>query len=195
MTSANGARAILAAVERADMDLRTTRWAAIGTATSASLERAGLVVEFVPSEANSLAMATELPVRDGDRVLVVRGDLAGPDLARRLEERGAVVDDAVAYRTAEAPASSRTLLRTALGESAIDAVVFTSGSTIRGLRSLAAADDVVVTASQPSASAPRPPMRRRRPGFTLLAVASSHDADALARTTADALHLQPQETS
>ena len=37
-------------------------------------------------------------------------------------------------------------------------------------------------------------MRRRGSGFTLLAVASSHDADALARTTADALHLQPQET-
>ncbi len=195
VTSANGARAILAAVERADMDLRTTRWAAIGTATSASLERAGLVVEFVPSEANSLAMATELPVRDGDRVLVVRGDLAGPDLARRLEDRGAVVDDAVAYRTAEAPASSRTLLRTALGESAIDAVVFTSGSTIRGLRSLAAADDVVVTDIPAVCIGPETADEATRLGFTLLAVASSHDAGILARTTADALHLQPQETS
>jgi uroporphyrinogen-III synthase len=151
------------------------------------------VVDFVPSEANSLAMATELPVRDGDRILVVRGDLAGPDLARHLEDRGAVVDDAVAYRTAEAPASSRNLLRAALGESAIDAVVFTSGSTIRGLRSLAAADDVVITHIPAVCIGPETADEATRLGFTLLAVASSQDADALARTTADALHLQPQE--
>jgi hypothetical protein len=77
-------------------------------------------------------VVSELPIRDGDNVLVVRGDLAGPDLADGLQHRGAVVDDVVAYRTLEAPPSSRSLLREAMAGHAFDAVLFTSGSTVRG---------------------------------------------------------------
>ena len=56
-----------------------------------------------------------------------------------------MVDDVVAYRTLEAPATSRSLLRQAMAERAFDAVVFTSGSTVRGLGSLAASDGLDVT--------------------------------------------------
>ena len=65
---------------------------------------------------------------------------------------------------------------------AFDAVVFTSGSTVRGLRRLAAAGRPRRHARSPrSASARRRPKRRARPASGSSPVAASQDADALAR--------------
>ncbi|MEX1168528.1 MAG: hydroxymethylbilane synthase [Chloroflexota bacterium] len=193
VTSANGAQAILGAAERVRAELGSPRWGAIGPATSAILDQEGIGVDFVPSRSHGSAMAAELPIREGDRVLVIRGDLAGSDLAERLRTRGAEVDDVVAYRTLEAPPSSRSLLRQAMAEGAFDAVVFTSGSTIRGLRSLAAAVALDITAIPAVCIGPETADEAARAGFRLLAVASSQDANTLARTTASALTPQPQE--
>lgn len=193
VTSANGARVILKAAERIPTRPGSPRWGAIGSATSAILEQEGIGVDFRPSRSDGLAMATELPIREGDRVLVIRGDLAGSDLAERLRSRGAEVDDVVAYRTREAPSSSRSLLRRAMAEGAFDAVLFTSGSTIRGLRSLATADALDVTAIPAICIGPETADEAARAGFRVIAVASSQDANTLANTTAAALTLQPQE--
>lgn len=193
VTSANGARAILKAVGRVRTDLGSPRWAAIGTATRGTLEHEGIGVDFAPSKATGLAMATELPLRVGDRVLVLRGDLAGPALAERLRSRGAEVDDVVAYTTIEAPVASRSLLRQALAGGSFDAVVFTSGSTIRGLRSLAEPDALDAMAVPAVCIGPETAAEARHAGFEVIAVASSQDATALAAATANALTLQPQE--
>lgn len=193
VTSPNGARSILKAAERVLTELGGPRWGAIGTATRATLEREGIEVEFAPSRANGLAMATEVPLEAGDRVLVVRGDLAGPDLAERLRSRGAEVDDVVGYRTLEAPATSRSLLRQAIDEGPFDAVVFTSGSTVRGLRSLAGSDGVDVMAIPAVCIGPETAAEARDAGFQVIAVAESQDAASLATTTASALTPQSRE--
>ena len=192
ITSANGARAIIAAAERASIELGGPRWAAIGASSGAILDGAGIEVDFVASRSSGETLAAELPIDHGDEVLVIRGDLAGPDLAGRLRGRDAVVDDVVAYRTLEAPATSRSLLRQAMAERAFDAVVFTSGSTVRGLGSLAASDGLDVTSIPAICIGPETAEAATRAGFRLLSVASSQDADALARTTASAL-MPPQE--
>jgi uroporphyrinogen-III synthase len=193
VTSPNGARAILEAAERVRTELGSPRWGAIGPATGAILEREGIEVDFSPTRSDGLAMATELPLREGDRVLVLRGDLASPDLAERLRSRGAEVDDVVAYRTIEAPSTSRPLLRNAIAEGPLDAVVFTSGSTIRGLRSLAESEGLDVTAISAVCIGPETANEAIGAGFEVIAVASSPDASALAATTASALRLYPQE--
>jgi hydroxymethylbilane synthase len=193
VTSANGARAILMAAERIRTELGSVRWGAVGNATSAILEQEGIEVDFRPSHGSGLTMAMELPIREDDRVLVVRGDLAGSDLADRLRSRGAEVDDVVAYRTLESPPSSRSLLRQAMAEGPFDAVVFTSGSTIRGLRSLAESDGLDVTSIPAVCIGPETANEAIGAGFRVIAVAPSQDASALAGTTASALTIQPQE--
>jgi hydroxymethylbilane synthase len=193
VTSPNGARAILKAAERVLTELGSPRWGAIGTVTRATLEREGIEVDFAPSRATGLAMANEVPLRTGDRVLVIRGDLAGPGLAERLRSRGAEVDDVVGYRTLEAPESSRSLLRQAIDEGPFDAVVFTSGSTVRGLRSLAESDGVDVTPIPAVCIGPETAAEARDAGFQVIAVAPSQDAASLAATTVSALTPQPQE--
>jgi uroporphyrinogen-III synthase len=194
ITSANGGRAILKAAERILTELGAPSWAAIGPATRSVLEHEGIEVALQPSHSSGPAMAIELPVVAGERILVVRGDLADEELAAALRARGAEVDDVVAYRTREAPVSSRPLLRRAVADGPIDAVVFTSGSTVRGLVALASAESLDVTSIPSVCIGPETAADARRAGFPVLAVSVTPEAAALATTTAAALAAQPKET-
>jgi hydroxymethylbilane synthase len=195
VTSANGARAILTAAERVRTELAAPDWAAIATATSQVLEREGIEVRFRPSQGTSVALAVELPVAPGDRVLIVRGDLAGGHLAATLRSRGAEVDDVIAYRTHEAPEVSRGLLRAAAADGPIAAAVFTSGSTVRGLVLLGTAESIDVRALPAVCIGPGTAAEARTAGFRVVAVSPTPDSAALAAATAGALARQPSEIS
>jgi hydroxymethylbilane synthase len=134
-TSPNGVRAALSALARVRIDPATLRWAVIGAASAAVVRERG-TNPFVPSRATGEALAAELPLVRNDRVLLARSDLADPRLVAKIAARGAAVSDVVAYRTVEAPESSRQLLAAALAEP-IDALAFASGSAVRGLLALA----------------------------------------------------------
>ena len=204
ITSANGARAMLEAAGRVGTGFGASAWAAIGFATRRVLESAGINVVFQPSQGNSRTMASELPVAEGDRVLVVRGDLADEGLPVILRARGAEVDDIVGYRTREAPDASRRNLRAAMAAGPIAAVVFTSGSTVRGLVSLGRAESIDVRDVPAVCIGPETADEARAAGFRILAVSPSPDPAAIAATTANALtataandtaaSLQPKET-
>jgi hydroxymethylbilane synthase len=194
ISSTNGARAILKAAERVFTPFEASRFAAIGSRTRLVLEREGIDVEFQPSRSTAAAMAAELPVSPGDRVLTIRGDLADGDLAVALRARGAEVDDVIAYRTREAPDSSRGLLRTATEDGPIAAAVFTSGSTVRGLSSLGAAESVDVRSIPALCIGPETADEARSAGFRILAVSPTPDPAALAAVAATALARQPEET-
>jgi hydroxymethylbilane synthase len=194
ITSANGAGAIVQAARRVSSELGAPSWAAIGPATRRVLEHAGIEVDLLPSQSSGSAMAVELPVVSGGRVLVVRGDLAGDELAVALRARGAEVDDVVAYRTREAPESSGPLLRQALVDGPIAAVVLTSGSTVRGLGALGQAESIDIHSFPCVCIGPETADEARAAGFRILAVSPSPDSAALAAATARALAIQPQET-
>ncbi len=194
VTSTNGARAFLKAAERVFTPFEASRFAVIGEATRRALEREGVDVDFLPSQATAAAVAAELPVTPGNRMLVIRGDLAGSELGGTLRGRGAEVDDVVAYRTREAPESSRALLRTAVAGGPIAAVLFTSGSTVRGLLSLGHEESIDVRSLPAMCIGPETAAEARAAGFRILAVSATPDAGALAEATADALALQLQET-
>jgi uroporphyrinogen-III synthase len=195
ITSANGARAILKAAERILTELGAPSWAAIGPATRRVLEHEGIEVALQPSRSAVIPLANELPVVNGDRVLIVRGDLADVELAVALRARGAEVDDVVAYRTREAPDASRVLLRRALSEGPIAAVAFTSGSTVRGLVKLGRDESIDVLSIPSVCIGPETADEARAAGFQVLAVSPVPDSIALAAATARALALQPQEIS
>ena len=196
-TSANGALAILEAAKRTRAHVDAPSWAAIGPATRRVLEQAGLEVEYQPSHATGIAMAVELPIEAGNRILVVRGDLAGDELAAALRARGAEVDDVIAYRTREAPESSGQLLRRAARDGPIAAAMFTSGSTVRGLVALGQAESIDVRSFPSICIGPETADEARLAGFRILAISPTPDPFALAAVTAAALGraLEPQETS
>lgn len=193
ITSPNGARAVLRAAERVFTPLGAPRWAAIGQATAEVLEREGIEIAFRPSRAAAEAMAAELPIQPGDAVGVFRGDLAGDGLRRQLERRGAAVTDVVAYRTIEAPRASRDLLRDAVLDARSAAVLFASGSAVRGLLALARHEAIEVTSIPAVCIGPQTADEAVRLGFEVVTTAPTPDVHALAATTVAAIS-QPVET-
>jgi uroporphyrinogen-III synthase len=194
VTSPNGARAILTAAERLFTSLRPPNWAAIGAGTAEILEREDVQVSFLPSRAEARALADELPIHRGEAVLLLRGDLAGDDLPRRLEDRGAVVDEVIAYRTIEGPSASGRILDDALAAGRPDAVVFASGSAVRGLVAVADAIGRDVRSIPAICIGPDTCREATRHGFHVLATSTAPDAATIAATAAAAL-AHPVETA
>jgi hydroxymethylbilane synthase len=187
VTSPNGARAMLGAAERVQARTTGPRWAAIGRATRDVLEHAGIEVAFQPGRGRSTSIGLEMPIVRGDRVLLARGNLADGDLTLALLARGAEVDEVIAYRTSEAPEESRALLRSAMAAGPIDAVLFTSGSTVRGLVALARSVSLDVTSIPSVCIGPETAAAALAAGFAVIEVSDSPDANALAFAAAGVL--------
>lgn len=127
-TSSNAVRALVA--ERGEMIWpASVRVAAVGNATAKALADARIPVHFQPSSAVAEALARELPIAPRDHVLWPHGNLAKPELADALTARGGVVDAVIAYRTV----ADVGLLGVvdALRDGRVDAITFTSASTVR----------------------------------------------------------------
>ena len=186
VTSTNGALTVLSAAERVFTPFEATRWAAIGSATREVLEREGVDVAFQPSVSTAAGLASELPVVPGDRVLLVRGNLADDRAPTILARRGAAVKEVLGYTTIEAPASSVGLLAKAL-ESPLQMVLFTSGSTARGLVGLAELEAIDVRALPAVCIGRETATEAARLGFDVIAVAGSPDTQTLADTAARAV--------
>jgi uroporphyrinogen III methyltransferase/synthase len=73
-------------------------------------------------------------------VLLARADAADTVLPQKLREMGAEVDDVVAYRTLTGPEASRRSLHEALADRDVEAIMFASGSAVRGIVELAGND-------------------------------------------------------
>ena len=137
-TSANGVEAFFRRLALAGLDSRAL--AAIGPATAEELASHGVAADFVPGEYRAEAVADvliEAGLARGDWVLVPRALEAREVLPRMLRARGARVDVAPVYRTVPPPRASvePALSRMAAGE--VDAVTFTSSSTVRNFARLA----------------------------------------------------------
>ncbi|MFN2384563.1 MAG: uroporphyrinogen-III synthase [Gemmatimonadota bacterium] len=136
VTSANGADGVVARARALGVPVPgRPRWAAVGPRTQRTLERAGIGVAFVPPEQTGAAIAAGLGDLSGRQVLLPRAAGAGSDLPAALAARGAVIEAVLAYETLEGPDASRAPLAAALA-GGVEAIVFTSGSTVRGFARL-----------------------------------------------------------
>ncbi len=134
-TSVNGVRAFaerLAATGHTWADRGLTRVAAIGPATAQALTDAGVTVDLTPDEYVAEGILEGLGMVAGQRLLLARADIARRSLAEGLRLRGAEVDEVTAYRTIAEPVAPD-LLRHVLVNDRVDAITFTSSSTVRGL--------------------------------------------------------------
>jgi uroporphyrinogen III methyltransferase/synthase len=190
VTSANGVPPIVEALAEVPL-ADSVRVAAVGPATAAALDRSGIRVDTMPSDYLTVAIADVLGDVRGARILLARADSASADLHDALIERGAAVTEVTAYRTVEGPLSSRGALRDAL-ERGLDAVLFTSGSTVRGLLELMPAGLLGrVTCLPAICIGPVTSKAARRAGFAVVAEAAEHTAGGLARATA--AYFAPEE--
>jgi len=158
------------------------RWAAVGQATAGALRARGVEADLVPQESSGAALASALPDAAGARVLLVRASAADPDLPDGLRKRGASVTEITAYETVEGPAESAAPLRQALASPDLAAVVFASGSAVRGFIKLGGGSSLpAVTIG------PRTTTAARAAGFTVVAEAAAPDVGQLASAVERAL--------
>jgi uroporphyrinogen-III synthase len=113
----------------------TTSVAAIGTATAAALTERGVPPALVPDEFVGEALAAALVTHAGGtmrgaRILIPSAEEARDAVPAGLRAHGAVVDIVPVYRTVTAT-TDVSGLTTALAAGRIDAVTFTSSSTVR----------------------------------------------------------------
>jgi uroporphyrinogen-III synthase len=116
------------------------RVAAVGAGTAAALVPWGVAAEVVPETFTTEALGEAFPEGSG-RVLLARADIAPEGLEASLAGKGWTTERVVAYRTQLAD-SMPGEARAALLQGRIDAVTFTSASTVRGFLRAAGGDGV-----------------------------------------------------
>ena len=176
VASVNAVRALLDAARRADVFLAraAVRWAAVGPATTAALEAAGLRVDLSPDgpETATGLVAAFGPVTPG-RVLLPQGDLAGPGLADGLRAHGFDVHEVLAYRTV--PVAFPPAVLDAWSAGRIEAVVLAAPSGARQVAAQLRPHPGVagVAIGEPTAAA------ARAAGLRVDAIAAHATSDAL----------------
>ncbi|MHB8519642.1 MAG: uroporphyrinogen-III C-methyltransferase [Limisphaerales bacterium] len=134
-TSVNGVTAFFDHFFKKFQDLRDiggVRLAAVGPGTAAQLRALHLQVDLVPEESTAVQVAKAFAAfgsMENLRVLLMRAEVANPELPKLLEEMGAIVDDVACYQTVP-ETEDVTGAAAKLTEKGADWITFTSGSTV-----------------------------------------------------------------
>ncbi len=132
--SAPAVHAFCDRLAQAGKDARTlaaARIAAVGPATAAALAARGLIADFQPQAATGAGLGLELPGEVGENnILVPRAKEGDDGLIEALTARGAAVDAVGAYENVLDGAGADEV-RERLQTGTIDAVTFTSSSTVK----------------------------------------------------------------
>jgi uroporphyrinogen III methyltransferase/synthase len=129
-------------------ELKGVRICTIGPSTASRVARYGIRVDLTPAEFRAEAVVEALKATGGiagKRFLLPRADIARDLLADALREAGAFVLDVAAYRTTPARADREggpDIYRMLLDRQ-IDAVTFTSASTVRNFVAMLGLDQAV----------------------------------------------------
>ena len=111
--------------------------AAIGPATARALQTLGVQVDFVPREYVAERILDGLGSLVGKRILLPRAEIARPALADALLASGALLDEIPVYHTLQPAPDAAGLAALRQG---VDAITFTSSSTVRNFVTLAGAE-------------------------------------------------------
>ncbi len=131
-TSVNGVAAVasrLAVLGKDKSALCSRKLAVIGPATREALMDLGCQPDFMPDSYVAESIVEQIGDISGCRVLLPRADIARKALGAGLREKGALVDEVDAYRTVTG--SGITTLSDLLRQDGVEAVTFTSSSTVR----------------------------------------------------------------
>jgi uroporphyrinogen III methyltransferase/synthase len=134
-TSPNGVTMFFDAFFKAFEDLRDiggVRIAAVGPATAEKLRELHLKVDLMPEEYVTAKIAKALNKFESIenlKILLLRAEVANPDLPKELEALGAIVDDIACYKTVPETADVNEAAARLL-ETGADWITFTSSSTV-----------------------------------------------------------------
>jgi uroporphyrinogen III methyltransferase/synthase len=139
--SANGVDVFFEIFDKLYDDAREiggAKFAAVGAATAQRLKERHYHVDLVAENFHAASLAEAFRKQtdvENVKILVVRPEETSGELAAALSKMGAIVDQAIAYRTVPEP-EDRTRARERLVSEGADLVVFTSSSTVKNFFAL-----------------------------------------------------------
>jgi len=179
-TSRAGVEALAGALARAGrrLDDVPCRLAAVGEGTARALASFGGKADLVPSTFTTSALGRAMP-RGAGRVLLARADIAPEGLEESLLRKGWTPVRVDAYRTRRASRLPGEAVK-ALRAGTIDAVTFTSASTVDGFVAVTRRlTEDGVRLPRAVCIGPVTAAAARRAGFNVVAVARPHTIDGL----------------
>jgi uroporphyrinogen III methyltransferase/synthase len=185
LTSVNGVQALFDYLYRNGMDARkfsNLSICAIGSATAESLRQHGLIADLVPSEYTSQGILDSFRERGigGQRVLLLRSQLANPDLPQGLLTLGAKVEEVAIYRVLPASTTDEKTRRL-LAQEKIDVITFTSPSTVKGFLALVGGDVASLSKVQIACLGPVTASYAHKVGLKVDVVAKKHTMEGLVK--------------
>lgn len=191
-TSINGVEHFYKRLYRAGKDSRAlgkAKIAAIGSQTAAALARQGIQADFVPAEFRAEGLLAGFGERlQGTRVLLPRAWEAREMLPGELTRRGAHVNVAPAYRTIIDTREADNL-KESLRTRRVDAVTFTSSSTVKNFLTMLEDEDVraLLSGVPIFAIGPITAGTVQKAGLRVAAVAREYTVNGLVDVLVDAL--------
>ncbi|MCD4825698.1 MAG: uroporphyrinogen-III C-methyltransferase [Phycisphaerae bacterium] len=182
-TSPNGVVALIDRAREIGLDCRVfagTKIAAVGTATAEALSRRGIEPDLMGDDFTTESLGKALiatGIDNGDSILLVRSDIATPQLPEMLTAAGAKVEQLAAYRTIQ-PAGLPDDALAAIRAGKIDWITFTSTSTVENFLRLAGGIDLA--AVKLAAIGPVTADALKQHDLTPAVIAEPHTIDALA---------------
>jgi uroporphyrinogen-III synthase len=173
---------------------RLAHVAAVGDGTAAALRELGVEPELVPARFTTEALGRAFP-RGAGRVLLARADIAPDGLEDALRDKGWTPIRVDAYRTRLSSRLPPPAAR-ALREGRVDALTFTSASTVEGFIRMAGGG-LGARRRRPRVACIGPVTARaaRRLGLRVDAVASPHTIEGLVEAVERALRPRGKEGS
>ncbi len=182
LTSANTVIALAQRLDVLGLSLSSAafRTAAIGSATAEAAQQLGLTGIDLPDEYVAEALAASLLLEAGARVLLPESAIARPTLADGLTARGAQVEVVMAYQTIQGSGGDN--VPRLLAQQQIDAVTFTSSSTVSYFLKRLAQEDGCVECLQTICLAcigSKTAATARELGLTVAVVPAQHTLEAM----------------
>ncbi len=184
-TSRNAVERFFAALDEVSLDVRALGHAkvcAVGPATCEALRMRGIRADAVPIEHRGEEVARTILENSGSlsklRVLLPRAKIAREALPTLLREAGAEVDIVTAYVTETSPADAAEV-RARLA--AVDAVTFTSSSTVESLLALVPDAAALLQPLKVASIGPLTTDTAKRLGVRIDVTASEHTSAGLVR--------------
>lgn len=177
--------------------LQGVQLCAIGPSTADRLAAFGIRADLAPAEFGVEPVADALTSaatgrKGGANVLVVRPDHVRDALALELQARGVRVTDVIAYRTVPAVETGQAIYRMLL-DGKIDAVTFTSASTVRQFVELLGRDPAIdlLRTTVVAAIGPVTAEAASQLGVPVQVVPQRYDVGSLVDALVDYFHQHP----
>lgn len=182
-TSVNGVTAFWARLNASPSTIHPPlQVAAIGPATAQALKAHGVQPEFIPEEHIAERILDGLGEVRGQWILLPRAELAREALTVELARRGAVVHEIAAYRTLPAAPDPHGLAELRRG---VDAITFTSSSTVRNFVALVGQSAICNLQSAIACIGPITAQTAREAGLPVAVVAKKYTTDGLVAALLD----------